>query len=115
MCGWLYQRASAAQGGSGACRGPACFRTTFLVLAGLAAAALVAAVVLWQRTRPLYAKVIAWTKTERSKRGLRARTCWPTDRVWVTLRCARGFIFTEPCSISVPSDGQLALRLGALQ
>ena len=55
------------------CRGPDCFRDTFLILAALAAAALGLALVLWHRTRPLYVKVIAWTKTERSKRGLKAR------------------------------------------
>ena len=74
LAGALYARALARHGGGGgACRGPDCFRATFLLLAGLAAAALVIAVVLWHRTRPLYAKVIAWTKTERGKRGLKAR------------------------------------------
>ncbi|KAK9831891.1 hypothetical protein WJX81_006335 [Elliptochloris bilobata] len=72
LAGELYARALARHGGGTACRGPDCFRTTFLILAGLAAAALGVAVVLWHRTRPLYVKVIAWTKTERSKRGLKS-------------------------------------------
>ena len=73
LAGELYARALERHGGGGACVGPDCFRATFLLLAGLAAAALGVAVVLWRRTRPLYVKVIAWTKTERSKRGLKAR------------------------------------------
>ena len=73
LAGALYTRALARHGGGRACRGADCFRDTFLILAALAAAALATAVVLWHRTRPLYVKVIAWTKTERSKRGLKAR------------------------------------------
>ena len=76
------------------CRGPDCFRDTFLILAALAAAALGLALVLWHRTRPLYVKVIAWTKTERSKRGLKARRL-----VWGSALCD----LRDKCLLSVPA------------
>lgn len=73
------------------CRGADCFRDTFLILATLAAVALGMALVLWHRTRPLYVKVIAWTKTERSKRGLKAR---PWSQVFMIT--AGGFVVLGP-------------------
>ena len=53
-----------------ACHGTICFRDVFLINAGLAAAALCTSVLLWRRTRHLYARVISVTKAERARRGL---------------------------------------------
>ena len=74
LAGTLYARAMRVTGQTGTtCHGPDCFRAAFLVNAALSAAALCTALALWQRTRPLYAKVVAVTRAERARRGLQAR------------------------------------------
>ena len=52
------------------CTGSDCFRLTYLLEAGLAAGALVAAIVLWRRCQHLYDRVAAVTRDERGRRGL---------------------------------------------
>ena len=70
LAGSVYQRAAHKHGQGGVCTGPDCFRLTYLLEAGLAAAAFVAAIVLWRRCQHLYDRVAAVTRDERSKRGL---------------------------------------------
>ena len=79
LAGTLYERAMRRSGQAGTtCHGPDCFRAAFLVNAALAAAGLAAALALWRRTRPLYARVVAATRAERARRGLQARpACRP--------------------------------------
>lgn len=74
LAGTLYDR-QARKFKHGLCKGPACFRLTFLVIAGLAAAALVISFLLHRRTRPLYERVIADTLAERSRRGREVSLC----------------------------------------
>jgi hypothetical protein len=52
------------------CHGNDCFQTVFIINGALALLATVTSLLLWQRTKHLYAKVIEWTKAERAKRGL---------------------------------------------
>ena len=66
----MYQRAAGRHGQHTGCTGPDCFRLTYLLEAGLAVAACVAAVVLLRRCHHLYDRVAAVTRDERSRRGL---------------------------------------------
>ncbi|KAK9813424.1 hypothetical protein WJX73_007856 [Symbiochloris irregularis] len=69
LAGTLYTRAGHAHGET-ECTGQDCFRLTFIVCAALGLVAILAAVLLWRRTQPLYDRVISVTKEERRRRGL---------------------------------------------
>lgn len=72
LAGTLYDQ-QARKFEEGVCKGPACFRLTFFILAGLSAAALIISCLLHQRTKPLYQRVIADTLAERQRRGREVR------------------------------------------
>ena len=73
LAGTLYEKARQRHGDRVTCKGTDCFQVVFLINAGLAVIAVVTSVLLWQRTRGLYHKVIEVTKAERAKRGLQVR------------------------------------------
>lgn len=68
IAGTLYDR-QARKFKHRACKGPACFRAAFLIVAGFAAIALILSIVLHRRTRPLYKRVVEDTLAERKRRG----------------------------------------------
>lgn len=71
LAGTLFDR-EARKFKHGACKGPACFRLAFLVIAGFALLALILSVVLHRRTKHLYHRVVEDTKAERKRRGREA-------------------------------------------
>ena len=76
LAGTLYDKAATRHPGPrGLCIGTDCFRPTFLIIAGFAAVALVLSVLLHQRTRPLYVRVIEDTLAESKRRGLEVGLC----------------------------------------
>jgi len=80
----------------GACKGPACFRLAFIVIAAFSLVALLLSMVLHRRTRHLYHRVVEDTKAERMRRGREATPpptlpptptpspslCTPTAPLW---------------------------------
>mmetsp|Transcript_14199 Transcript_14199/g.42879 ORF Transcript_14199/g.42879 Transcript_14199/m.42879 type:complete len:728 (-) Transcript_14199:369-2552(-) len=54
------------------CRGPLCFRYTFLIVAALAVVATIFATIVWARSREAYKAVIKVMMAERMKRGIKA-------------------------------------------
>jgi hypothetical protein len=72
LAGTLFDR-EARKFKHGACKGPACFRLAFLVIAGFALLALILSVVLHRRTKHLYHRVVEDTKAERKRRGREVR------------------------------------------
>lgn len=70
LAGTLYTRTAHRHGEAETCYGPDCFRLTFLICAAFGALSVLATLVLWRRTQPLYDRVITVTKEERRRRGL---------------------------------------------
>lgn len=68
VAGTLFDR-EAQKFKHGRCKGPACFRLAFLIIAGFSAVAFVLSIVLHRRTRPLYRRVVEDTIAERKRRG----------------------------------------------
>ena len=109
LAGTVYERAAGKQGQQ-VCKGPGCFRVTYLVEAGLAGAACVAAVLLWRRCQHLYDRVAAVTRDERGRRGLQARPCLP-----VCLGLGLGLGSTQSGSaVCSPQGCSVTLCLGKL-
>lgn len=80
LAGMLYDR-EARKFPSGACRGPNCFRPTFLIVAAASAVALLLSIMLHRRTLPLYERVIQDTIAERKRRGREVRTLTATSDI----------------------------------
>ena len=72
VAGTLFDR-EARKFKHGACKGPACFRLAFIVIAAFSLLALLLSLVLHRRTRHLYQRVVEDTIAERSRRGREAR------------------------------------------
>lgn len=70
LAGTIYTRTAHKHGEQDTCHGSDCFRLTFLVCGGLSILAIMASIVLWRRSQPLYDRVICVTKEERKRRGL---------------------------------------------
>jgi hypothetical protein len=68
----MYNYVMRQQGHANMCRGPSCFRWTFLVVAALCTVATCLALLLWYRSRAAYRSVIKVMMAERMKRGIKA-------------------------------------------
>ena len=73
VAGTLFDR-EAQKFKHGKCKGPACFRRAFLIIAGFSAVAFIMSIVLHRRTKPLYKRVVEDTIAERKRRGREVRS-----------------------------------------
>ncbi|KAK9818432.1 hypothetical protein WJX72_012528 [[Myrmecia] bisecta] len=73
LAGTMYDRALERHPSpTGTCIGTDCFRTTFLIVAGLSGLAMLLSLLLWSRTRNVYKTIIEAQNEERKHRGIQA-------------------------------------------